>query len=162
MSRTCTVCGHESRLEIDRALLGSDSYRNIAARFGVTTSSLQRHRNEHIPGRLLKAKDVEEIAEADTLKSELEYVKSDVERLKIKAEADDDYRIALAACDRALKALELQAKIAQLIAEAPQINVTLSPEWLEIRGLIVQALEPHSEARRAVLRALEAAGNGRA
>jgi hypothetical protein len=38
----------------------------------------------------------------------------------------------------------------------------LNPEWLELRAVIVGALEPYSEARRAVLRALEGGGNGRA
>jgi hypothetical protein len=42
------------------------------------------------------------------------------------------------------------------------VNVLISPEWLELRAVIVTALEPHPEARGAVLGALEGAGNGRA
>jgi hypothetical protein len=154
VTRTCTICGHERRSEIDRALVGSESFRNIAKRFSVSTSALHRHRNEHIPGRLLKAKDAEELTQADALRAELEYVKSDAERLKTKAEQDGDYKTALSACDRALKALELQAKLAQLINDAPQINLRLSAEWLELRGTIVTSLEPFPEARGAVLSAL--------
>jgi hypothetical protein len=40
------------------------------------------------------------------------------------------------------------------------VNLNVSPEWLELRGVIVGALEPYSEARGAVLSALEGAGNG--
>jgi hypothetical protein len=34
------------------------------------------------------------------------------------------------------------------------INLVLSPEWLELRALIVGALEPHPEAREAVVHAI--------
>jgi hypothetical protein len=46
--------------------------------------------------------------------------------------------------------------------ERPQVNVLISPEWLELRAVIVGALEPHSEARGAVLEAIQGIGNGRA
>ena len=162
MPRTCTICAHEDRSEIDRALVGSKSLRHIAARFGISTGALQRHNHEHVPGRLLKARDAEELTHADALKAELEYVKADVERLKTKAEKAEDYKTALMACDRALKALELQAKLAQLIDERPQVNLHLSAEWMHLRGAIVTTLEPFPEAREAILRALEVGGNGSA
>jgi hypothetical protein len=40
------------------------------------------------------------------------------------------------------------------------LNLNLSSEWLELRTVIVGALEPHPVAHRAVLRALESVGNG--
>jgi hypothetical protein len=42
------------------------------------------------------------------------------------------------------------------------VNLNLSPEWLELRAVIVTALEPYSEARESVLRALDGGGNSRA
>jgi hypothetical protein len=38
----------------------------------------------------------------------------------------------------------------------------LNPEWLELRAVIVGALDAHPDARGVVLRALEGASNGRA
>jgi hypothetical protein len=38
--------------------------------------------------------------------------------------------------------------------------VLLSPEWLELRAVTVGALEPHPEALRAVVGALEGADGG--
>src|SRR5918993_579791 len=38
----------------------------------------------------------------------------------------------------------------------------ISPEWLELRTVIVGALEPYSEARGAVLQAIEGSDNGSA
>jgi hypothetical protein len=80
-----------------------------------------------------------------------------VHRLKEKAEEEGDLRTALLGCDKALKALELQAKVEQLIQTQPTVNLHLHPEWVELRALIVGALEPYPEARYAVVGALEEA-----
>jgi hypothetical protein len=109
----------------------------------------------------LASQDAGDIADADLLKRELETEKADISRLKGKAEEAEDFRTALAACDKALKALELQAKLAQLINESPTLNLYLSPQWLSLRALIVGALEGHSEARNAVLVAIEEASSAR-
>ena len=42
------------------------------------------------------------------------------------------------------------------------MNVLVSPEWLELRAVIVGALEPHPAALRAVVGALDGGGNGAA
>jgi hypothetical protein len=54
-----------------------------------------------------------------------------------------------------MQALELQAKLAQLISDAPQLHLHISPEWLELRAVIIGALERHPDALRAVTTALE-------
>jgi hypothetical protein len=51
--------------------------------------------------------------------------------------------------------LELLAKLLGELDERPQVNILMSPEWLEIRTAIVVALEPYEDARAAVLGALE-------
>jgi hypothetical protein len=42
------------------------------------------------------------------------------------------------------------------------VNLNISPEWLELRTVIVGALEPHPAAQESVLRALESVDNGAA
>jgi hypothetical protein len=159
MTRVCTVCLSDERHPINVALVSREPYRNIANRYNVSVSALKRHSQEHIPELLVKARDAVEAHEAGDLLAELNGVKEDVARLKTRAEDEGDLRTALAGCDKALKALELQAKVSQIIKDAPVINLNLSPEWLEIRGLILWALEPHQEARESVLRALEVGTN---
>jgi len=44
MPRRCTICVHERRHEIDRALVGTDSYRIIAQRFSVSRDAIACHR----------------------------------------------------------------------------------------------------------------------
>ena len=71
-------------------------------------------------------------------------------------------RTALAAIRDVRGNIELLACLLGELDERPVINLTLSAEWLELRGVIVAALEPHAEARESVLRALESADNGSA
>ena len=70
-----------------------------------------------------------------------------------------DLRTALAAISQARGNLELLGKLAGELDERPVMNLNVSAEWLELRALIVRALEPHPAAHRAVLRALEGVGN---
>ena len=98
----------------------------------------------------------------DDLVGELVRVKEDVHRLKEKAEEDGDLRTALRGCDKALKALELQAKVEQLIQTPPTVNILMIPEWVSLCTRLIYALDAYPEARGSVLRALEGGGNGTA
>jgi hypothetical protein len=79
-----------------------------------------------------------------------------------RAEKAGDLRTALAAISQARGNLELLGKLAGELDERPVTNVLISPKWLELRAVIVGALEPHPGAREAVLRALEGVNNGNA
>jgi len=49
MPRSCTVCSHSERSAIDEALFrNTASFRNVAKRYGVTTSALFRHKQHSV------------------------------------------------------------------------------------------------------------------
>jgi hypothetical protein len=154
MSRPCTICSHEDRRVIDRELVLRSSYRRIAERFAVSATALQRHATEHIPALLARSYEADDLAAGDNLRAELEAEKADIQELKEKAREGEDYKTALLACDKALRALEIQAKILGHIDERPVVNLLLSTEWIELRALILTTLEPHPEALDALGRAL--------
>jgi hypothetical protein len=160
--RSCTVCTHEARKEIDRALVAGEPFRNIAERFGTSAAALHRHKADHLPVKLTKAREAEEVAQADDLLSQVRDLQARALAILDKAEAAGELRTALSAIREARGNLELLAKLLGELDDRPQINLTISPEWLELRAVIVTALEPHPEALRAVVGALEAGGNGRA
>ncbi len=55
MGRPCTICRHAKREEIEKLILDSTAgYRNVARRYGISTTALFRHRREHLPGLLAK------------------------------------------------------------------------------------------------------------
>ena len=160
MPRSCTVCAHEARTEIDRALVAGETFRHIAARFDTSTGALQRHKADHLPVKLAKAQEAQEVAQADDLLSQVRDLQIRALAILDKAEEAGELRTALFAIREARGNLELLAKLLGELDDRPQVNVLVSPEWLELRAVIVGALETHPEARGAVLRALEGAGNG--
>jgi hypothetical protein len=160
MPRRCTVCDHPERHSIDEALVTGAPYRSVAKRFERSESAVYRHKTEHLPAHLLKAKEVEEAARADDLLDQVRNLQAHALDILERAEKAGDLRTALAAISHARGNLELLGKLAGEIDERPVVNLNVSPEWLELRGVIVGALEPYSEARGAVLSALEGAGNG--
>jgi hypothetical protein len=156
LPRTCTVCSHDQHHAINVDLLHRVPYRNITERFGVSKAALSRHSQEHIPELLLKAYEAIERDDAEDLAGELVRVKTDVHRLREKAEDEGDLRTALLGCDKALKALELQAKVEQLIQTQATVNIALveHPDYKRLEDIIARALGPYDAARYAVADAL--------
>ena len=60
MARTCTICAHPQREAIDTALVTGEALRNLAERFAISTAALHRHRRDHLPGVLAKAKHAQQ------------------------------------------------------------------------------------------------------
>jgi hypothetical protein len=162
MPRSCNVCSHPDREAIDEALVGGTALSELAAIYRVSDDSLGRHKANHLPAKLVMAHAAEEVAQADTLLGQVRDLQERALAILDKAEEAGELRTALGAIREARGNLELLAKLLGELSDQPQVNVLISPEWLQLRAVIVTALEPHPEARGAVLRALEGGGNGRA
>jgi len=162
MPRRCTVCDHPQRHGIDGALVTGAPYRSIAKRFELSESAVYRHKTEHLPAHLLRAREAEEVAHADDLLEQVRHLQTHALDILACAEKAGDLRTALAAISQARGNLELLGKLAGELDERPQVNVLVSPEWLELRAVIIGALSPHPGAREAVLRAIEGAEDGNA
>jgi transposase-like protein len=160
MPRRCTVCNHPERNSIDEALVTGAPYRSVAKRFGLSESAVYRHKSEHLPAHLLQAKEVEAVARADDLLEQVRNLQTRALDILERAEKTGDLRTALAAISQARGNLELLGKLAGELDERPVVNLNVSPEWMELRTLIVGALDAHPQARGAVLSALEGASNG--
>jgi hypothetical protein len=154
------VCDHSERHNIDGALVSGAPYRSVAKRFELSESAVYRHKTEHLPAHLLKAREVEEMAHADDLLEQVRHLQAHALDILARAEKAGDLRTALAAISQARGNLELLGRLAGELDERPVVNLTVSPEWLELRAVIVGALEPHPAAHRAILRALEGVGDG--
>jgi hypothetical protein len=141
---------------MEDAFIVGQAKRRIASQHGVTERAVHYHMREHLPALLALARDAERAARADSLLDRMEALQS--QTLAI-LDAPEDQRTALAAIAQARRNLELIAEIAKELDRTPTINLALNPEWLEIRGVIIAALEPRPAARDTVLRALEGVGN---
>src|SRR5215212_4713368 len=101
MPRRCTVCDHPDRNGIDEALVGGVPYRSIAKRSGLSESAVYRHKTEHLPTHLLKAKEAEVVAQADDLLNQVRNLQAHALDILERAEKAGDLRTALAAISQA-------------------------------------------------------------
>lgn len=155
MPRTCTICTHPNRAEIDAALLEGEPLRTIAARWSVSKSALIRH-SEHIPPHLAKAHEAHEATEAGTLLERLRALNHETRAVLEDAKAGGNGELQLKALTRLEKQLELEGKLIGELQSGPIVNVTVSPEWLTLRAVVISALLPYPDAAQAVTRALSA------
>jgi hypothetical protein len=156
--RSCTVCAHAKREAIDKALVEGVSAAEIAGRYRtVGERAVRRHRSNHLPAKLVMAEKAAEVAEADSLLDQVKDLQGRAYSILDKAEEAGELKTALSAIREARGNLELLAKLLGELDERPVVNLNVSPEWLELRAVIVTALEPHPDALGAVVGALEAA-----
>ncbi len=151
--RTCTICTHEQRPDIDAALLNETPLRNIAQRYGTSATALHRHR-EHLPKQLVKAQEQEDVRQAIDVVKQLKTINGATLAILKEARDERNGELALKAVDRIQRQLELQAKLLGELQQEGTINVTVSPEWLTLRAVLTQALQPYPDAARAVSKAL--------
>jgi hypothetical protein len=176
MARSCTVCQHEQRAVIDRALLAGEP------------TLMRRHREAgHLPARLVKAQEAAEVAEAESLLTQLlrhlEQAQTSIERaeshyqytqgLAGRALKEGDLRTAvsaLSAGNGALRAItgaqaetrachELLLELQGELDRRAQVNILVSPEFMRAASAMIEALAPYPDARvaaAAALRQLEA------
>jgi transposase-like protein len=97
MGRKCSICAHESRKKIDKALVAPDAnLSGISRIFGVSDDALRNHlKGGHVDAKITKAIKAQEVLEADDLLQELQdiqghqktiYEEARARELKIKLE----------------------------------------------------------------------------
>lgn len=103
MPRVCTICGHKKRRKIDSAIATGTSYRDIAARFGVSASAIGRHR-EHVAGAVKRATDKREEDLGESILSRLEGLYKRGQKVLAQAEASQNL-FAAVGCIRELRGI---------------------------------------------------------
>jgi hypothetical protein len=163
MGRVCTVCSHAQRYEIEELLATRQgTYRGIARIYSVSEDAVSRHvASGHISELIALAADAERAAKADSLLDRLEALHRRTLTILEASEDTNEHRTALAAIREARSNLELIGEVTKELDRTPSLNLHLNPEWIELRTLIITALEPYSEARESVLRAIKSTGNGK-
>ncbi len=154
MPRRCTVCTHDKRDEIDQALVARQPFRAIARQHGVSKDALVRHSDDHLPAALVRAQEATEAAQADALLALVCDLRDRAIGILDTAEAEEDLKAAISAIREARGCVELLAKLAGQLKDAPTVNILISAEWRGRQTVILKALEPHAAAKLAVAEAL--------
>jgi hypothetical protein len=160
MTRSCTCCTHPQRADIDRALIAGGALRNIAERFGLSTTALHRHKSDHLPPAMVKAAELEDVAHALDVVQQLRAINAASLTVLKEARAAGDGALALKAIDRIQKQIELQAKLLGELQDGATVNILVSPEWLAVRSALMTTLTRYPDARLAVVESLTALESG--
>ena len=156
MARPCTICNHPQKDEINQAIVNRVSPRLISKSFGITLSSLHRHKAAHLPVALVEAVQAAEVVQAGNLLDQVVALQEKTLGILSIAEAAGDIRTALMAISQARGNLELLARLmGELQNQQNTVNVLVAdPDWLKLRAGIIRALEPWPAARLAVAAAI--------
>jgi hypothetical protein len=155
MPRTCTVCQHRQVAAINQRLVAGEPLRTISALYrGISEDALFRHRAEHIPAALRQAAEQAGVRHAIDLVQQLKAINAASLEVLQQARKQGKGGLVLFAVDRIQRQIELQAKLLGELDERPTINVLVTPEWHQVRALLLTTLQPYPDARTAVAGAL--------
>ena len=149
MAKQCTVCVHPDTDRINADIIEGATLDALSRAYGLTMSALHRHK-QHIPAQLAKAQDAIEIAAADSLMGRVASLNAKAEDVYSRAVKADNLQAAVSAIREMRGIVELYAKITGEL-QTQTVSIVVTPEWIMLRNAILHALEPHPEARRAVI-----------
>jgi len=154
--RKCSVCTHPAVNEINEMLVSGKPFNEIVTVYtDLTKMALSRHKQNHIPEILTRAREAQEVAQADDLLSQVQFLQNKALSILKQAEAAGELRTALQAIREARGNLELLAKLLGELQQEGTVNILISPEWLSLRTVILKTLEPYPEARLTLANALQ-------
>lgn len=166
MGRKSKIEAHPQSEEIIRRLASGEDYSKIVEDYpDIRYQDLDYYAQNKLPAILSKSNDLkalaDEIEQADVHKGDtyLQLViglqKKALDALEQQNAKEDPKSWAMVSRE-ARGYVELMGKALDRIREAPPAQITIinNPEWVELRTLIIGALEPYPEAREAVIHAI--------
>ncbi len=159
MTTRCAVCNHRKRESFEKALvLERTTAADVARTIGCNRSTVTRHLRNHLIPEMRHsylANAEPELKNIDVLVEMTELYRRMKTHLA-SAEEAEDWQAIKGFHAEARKDLELLAKLLGELQQEGTINVTVSPEWLTLRAVVLQAITPYPDAAQAVSRALTA------
>ncbi len=133
--------------------------------------SLIRHKKNHISAvlsrseeakqntaiaiaEIVQEKEAREAGQADSLLTQLKELMTKTEGIFKKADEVNDLRAALQAIREGRGNLELLGKLIGELQDGVTVNLYNHPVWIDLRAVILTALEPYPEAKGALIDAL--------
>lgn len=167
----CTICDHAEINEINKSLAAGESGAAVARRYGLVPQTVNRHRRNHLDDDIEAARrqarlDAIEQVEADTIEDAIEAATALRESNEIcraiiaRAVDNQNDDTTIRALGELRRWVELQQKLIGQLDERPVVNVLMSPQWIQIRTTLMDALRPFPDARVAAARALEEIDDG--
>lgn len=155
MPRKCSVCEHSSSEQITLDLLGGVSLRNVAKKYKLSLSAVQRHK-QHIAKQMPVTEGVD-VAEPLSVMRRVKELDNRADELYREAMENHDRLNAVRALKELREITALYAKLTgELNAQAQVVHqhLHITPEWISLRQTMLTALAPYPEARAALIEAI--------
>ncbi len=117
MAMRCTVCSHEKKRQIDRAIVKSIAHTKIAKTYGVSNQSVRNHAMNHLSKKLLQSEETKELLHSSTLLKEMQELVETAKRILARAESNGHSMISLAAIKELRQIFEFWTKIRLYLQE---------------------------------------------
>jgi len=164
MGRKSKIEAHPQGKRIIKRLASGEEYSEIVRDFpGITHDDLDYYEENKLHDVLSKSPELKAEIEGDmgndTL-AEVRDLKAKAVKILDQAKRAGELKTALLGIREARGCLDSILKAEGRIQEQninvnlQQVNILINPEWIELRTLIIKALEPYPQAREAVVRAL--------
>ena len=166
MGRKSKIEAHPQSEEIIKRLASGEEYSKIVEDFpDIRYQDLDYYKEKKLPDIISKSKDLKALAEqietadihqGDTyLQLVIGLQKKAFDALELQDPKGDPKSWAMISRE-ARGYVELLGKALDRIRDTPpiQVNFLVNPEWVELRTVIIKALEPYPEAKEAVVHAI--------
>ena len=167
MSRKCSTCQHIKRAEIDRRLAAGEPASQIAQDYGITPSSLHRHRSNCVrlasSSAIMKEAARGSVAVAclpdkEDLSSAYFDLRRQIDQIVAQAKAEGSLQIALSGLNSIRHTLDSLSRLSGFDRQGPQINVAVQTNvHVELRAVaqkLIAEFDREPELRARIARAL--------
>lgn len=148
MPRKCLVCESQETRKIDEMLVSRVSISEISRTFKIPYHSIDRHKKNHLPKTLTKAKGVEQVVEATSLMARVERLMVRCESIAEAATKERDWLPAISASRELRGCLELLGRLSGELQSGTRLGIQI------INGQPARMVAVGSEEWRATMRDL--------
>ena len=121
MTRTCTVCLHPLRLEIDQELLKGQSLRDVGRKYTLTKDALRRHKNSHVSAALAKSYEANVVLSVDGIMRQMSDLTATMRDTYDDARQGGEVREIVRAANSLREGLEMLAKFQLLLMDRVRV-----------------------------------------
>ena len=154
---TCSICEDPRIEEINSLIASQEKLADISRKFAVSEDALSRHKSKCIITALSATSNTKDVIAGDLLLEQLQAARTKtLELLDMAIEVANSkvYGTPSAYLREIREQIKLWAELEGRISNQPQITIINNPEWVELRTVIVQALDNFPEAKMAVVNAI--------
>ena len=158
MGRKSKIESHPNSKIIITRLASGEEYSDIVRDFpDLTWDDLDYYKQNKLHEIISKSKDlkseVESVQGSNTL-TEVRELKARALDILEQAQSAGDLKTALLGIREARGCLELCMKAEGQLKDGPQITIINNPEWVDLRTVIIMALDEFPQAKEAVVNAI--------